>query len=266
MNGDVNWEPDGHTRLFLTVGNPIGQVRSPRRLTQILRQRSANAVVLPCHVEADDLLALIDGIGRMRNLDGILVTVPHKFQALQVCTHLSARAGFLGAVNVMRRSDEGWVADNLDGVGFFDGLTAEGFDIAGKRSLVIGAGGVGSAIAYEVLARGATDISIYDHDAARIERLIARLSQQYPGKAFQGGTDPRGFDIIINATPVGMRPDDNLPFQVDLLTPTQFVADVITSPAVSRLAQIAKRLGCRTMMGDEMFNAQAEALIDFLLE
>lgn len=256
---------DGETRLFLIIGDPIGQVRSPRYLTEIVVQRGANMLVVPAHVTTADLPAFMDSVRLMRNLDGIIATIPHKFALLGYADAPSERAAFIGSANILRRSSEGWTADNLDGVGYLDGISRLGFDIAGRRALLTGAGGAGSAIAYEILARGAAALAIHDIDTGRRDALVRRLAARFGERVGPGGTDPTGYDLVANASPSGMNPGDPLPVDAGRLAAGQFVADVITKPDVSPLVERARALGCRTMTGAGMFDAQAELLVDVML-
>ena len=93
----------GATRVLYIVGDPIAQVKSPAGLTEALRARGADLVVVPSHVAPPDLAAWITATTAMRNCDGIIVTVPHKFAALALCIEASAQARSIGAANVMRR-------------------------------------------------------------------------------------------------------------------------------------------------------------------
>ena len=170
-----------------------------------------------------------------------------------------------GAAAGRRGADGRWRGDNTDGQGYLDGIAARGLDVAGKTTLLVGAGGAGSAIAYEILARGAAHLKVHDIDAARRERVIGRLAERFPGRVGPGETDPTGVALVANATPLGMREGDPLAVDVARLVPTQFVADVITKPDPSPLIAAARRIGCATMPGAGMFNAQADLLVDILL-
>ncbi len=256
---------DGETKIFPIIGHPIGQVKSPASLSGIMAERNFNGMVLPVHILPEDLAPWLAQAKAMRNCGGIVVTVPHKAPCLQVCARVSARARASGAVNIMIRDGEDWVGDATDGHGYLDGIAAEGFDVAGKPALLVGTGGAGSAIAYEILARGASELALHDIDTARRDSLIARLDAAFPGKVRIGSTDPRGFALVANATPLGMREGDPLPVQTDLLTADQFVADVVTRPAVPPLIAAARAKGCGTMPGSGMFNAQAVLLAELLM-
>ncbi|WP_313353163.1 shikimate dehydrogenase [Paracoccus sp. (in: a-proteobacteria)] len=256
---------DGETRFFPIIGHPIGQVKSPASLSQIMADRGFNGMVVPIHVLPQDLRDWLAQAAAVQNCPGIVVTVPHKGPCLEFCTHLTARARASGAVNIMIRRDSGWIGDATDGQGYLDGIAAQGFVVAGMPALLVGTGGAGSAIAYEILARGASELALHDIDHSRRDALITRLNAAFPGKARVGGTDPRGFALVANATPLGMREGDPLPVQTDLLTPDQFVADVVTRPAIPPLIAAARAKGCGTMPGSGMFEAQAVLLAELLM-
>lgn len=257
---------NGETRIFPIIGDPIGQVKSPSLLSAILAKRGVNALVIPAHVLPADFAAFMAGVRLMRNVDGLILTVPHKLAALEFCDEATNRARYAGSCNVMRRLEGGrWWGENTDGQGYLDGIAAQGFSPDGKRALLIGAGGAGSAIAYEILARGAAYLALHDIDTARRDALITRLSDRYPGRVGPGDRDPRGFDLVANATPLGMLPGDPLPVMTEHLNAAQFVADAVTRPAVPPLIAAAQAAGCRTMAGGGMFDAQAARLVDLLL-
>lgn len=257
--------PTGATVTFPVIGNPVEQVRSPAALSAIFAARGANAICVPLCVGSADVAALLASLYRVTNVGGVLVTVPHKRTALACCDVATERAQFVGAVNAMRRGDSGWFGDNTDGDGYLDGLARQGFDITGKRALLSGCGGAGAAIALEILNRGAARLALHDIDTSQRDAVIARFSQRFPGRVSVGSADPSGFDLVANATPMGMKAGDPMPVDAAALRPEQFVACVVTKPEISPLIAAARRLGCRTMTGTDMFNAQAETLADFLL-
>lgn len=222
-------------------------------------------MVVPMHISSVDLPQTLDALRQVHNLDGALITVPHKRAALSLCSTVTDRARFVQSVNVMRRTDDGWHGDNTDGQGYLDGVELQGFSVRGKRALLVGCGGAGAAIALEILERGAALLAIHDIDAARRDDVMARLAERFPNKVVAGSVDPSGFDIVANATPMGMRPSDPLPVDVSRLEPWQFVACAVTKPKVPSLIAEARLRGCGTMTGLGMFDAQAETLVDFLL-
>jgi len=257
---------DGATRLNLIIGDPIAQVKSPAGVTALLQAKGSNAIVVPIHVSAADLDAFLKGMSLARNLDGIIVTVPHKFAAYRHCSTVSDRARFLQAVNVMRRNADGsWHGDMCDGQGFVAAIEAAGAILPGKRALLVGAGGAGSAIAYALVLAGVGALAVYDGDDARCDALITRLQQLDKVSIFRGSADPAGFDVIVNATPSGMRAGDPYPVNVKHLSSEMFVGDVVTLPAVPPLIAAARETGCKTQTGSGMFEKVRDLMVDFLL-
>ena len=264
MNGMP--ELSGETRLIAIIGDPIAQVKSPAGVTAAMVGRGRNALCVPIHVAPADVDAFIRGASLARNLDGIIVTVPHKFAANTHCATATERARFLGAVNTMRRNPDGtWHGDQLDGEGFVQGIRAAGCVTEGRRALMAGAGGAGSAIALALLEAGVADLAIHDDDTTRRDALIGRLRTRYGERVRTGSVDPAGCTLVVNATPAGMRAGDPLPFDEARLDGAMFVADVITKPAVTPLIEAARRAGCGTQVGGGMFAAVSALMVDFLL-
>jgi shikimate dehydrogenase len=257
----------GATRVIFIVGDPIAQVKSPHGVTESLRQRRADAIVVPAHVKPADIDAFFALTERMPNVDGIIVTVPHKFDAARLCAHVSARAKSIGAANVVRRGDDGrWQADMCDGEGYVAGLRQAGCEPKGKRALLVGAGGAGSVIAHALVDGGVAALALHEADVARRESLAAKLRTYGPVAPSVGSTDPSGFDLVINATPMGMKPDDPLPIDAGRLDRATFVGDVVTMPPVPPLIEAARALGCGTMTGAGMFEAVRDRMVNFYLE
>jgi shikimate dehydrogenase len=257
----------GATRVFFIVGDPIAQVKSPQGMTQALRARGADAVVVPAQVRPADIDAFFALAERMPNVDGILVTVPHKFDAARLCAQLSARAASIGAANIVRRRDDGhWHGDMCDGEGYVAGLRRLGCEPRGQRVLLVGAGGAGSAIAHALVDAGVGALALHDADAGRRDTLAAKLRAYGALVPAVGSNDPRGFDLAINASPAGMRADDPLPLDVTRLARTTFVGDVVTLPPLTPLIEAARARGCATMTGADMFDATRDHMLSFFLD
>ena len=257
---------NGETRLYPIIGDPIAQVRSPQYLSAILAARGENAIVPPMHLHPDDVAAAMQTFRQIRNLGGLLVTIPHKIAALAHCDAVSERATFIGSVNVIHKTADGrLIGDNVDGLGYLDGIEKRGFSVDGKRALLVGVGGAGSAVAYEILARGASHLEIADLAIERRDAVIAALQARFPGRVSAGSDDPSGVDLVANVSPCGMRESDPYPADPSLMNKNQFVADSITRPEVTPMLIAARELGCNTMTGAGMFDAEAERLVDFLL-
>ena len=256
----------GATRVHLIVGDPIAQVKSPYGMTQAFEASGRNAICVPAHVAPADLAPWFAGISRARNVDGVIVTVPHKFDCHALCATRSPRAAFLGAVNTMRRNADGsWHGDMFDGLGYVRAMQARGCVLAGRKALLVGAGGAGSAIAHSLVLAGVGALAIHDEDTARREALIARLNSLGLAPVRAGSASPGGFDIAVNATPVGMREDDPMPIEAGAITPDMFIGCVITAPAITPLIAAARARGCNTATGADMFAQVRELMVEFLL-
>ena len=257
---------NGETRLHLIVGDPVGQTKSPSGLTGEFFARGANAICIPVHVAAADFDVFMAAAKRGQNIDGIVITIPHKFAALRHCDEASDRARFLGAANVLRRiAPDRWHGDMTDGAAMVAALRRAGFRPAGKRALVIGAGGAGSAVALALIEAEVAALAVADMDTERRLSLIERLAARAPAAVRTGTADAAGFDLVVNATPAGMRPTDPLPVDAARLEPSAYVADLITRPAFTPLLEAARRRGCVVVTGEDMFAAQAGDMADILL-
>ncbi|MFI2779973.1 shikimate dehydrogenase family protein [Streptomyces sp. ALB3] len=250
----------GSTRLFAVLGDPVGQVRAPSLLNPLLARLGHDAVLIPAHVEPDGFAAVFHGLTRLKNLDGLLVTIPHKATALELADEVSPAAAAAGAVNALRREPDGrWRGENFDGIGFVRGLVAVGHLPEGKRIVVMGAGGAGSAIGAALLAAGAARLTLCDPDTARLHGLLARLEEHWPGRAAGEVTPALGdADIVVNATPLGMRADDPRPFPLHALSPRCVVADVIMKPRETALLKAAAALGHPVLHGAHMLDHQLD--------
>ena len=255
----------GATRLVPVVGDPIAQVKSPFGVTRAFEARGADVICIPIQVAPADWTTFIAAIRAMKNVDGLIATVPHKFAAYEICDSATERAEFLGTVNTIRRLPDGRLhGDMFDGLGFVAACEANGCNFNGKRALLVGVGGAGTAIAHAVAKAGVASLTLADLDLARRDGLIDRLKGAgFPVAA--GSNDASGYDIVLNATPLGMREGDPLPILPGSLQPGQFVGDVVTKPEVPPLIVEARRLGLKTSPGTAMFEKVRDLMVDFLL-
>jgi shikimate dehydrogenase len=250
----------GATGLFAVLGDPVRQARVPGLLNPLLAEWGVDAVVVPAHVRAGELAGAVAGLRRIGNLRGLFITVPHKVAAGALAARSSDRARRAGCANVLRpEPGGGWYADNVDGIGFVAGLRAAGFDPAGRRASLVGAGGAGAAIAAALLDAGVAGLALHDTDGPRCRALAARLG------GATAGAEPRldGVDLVVNATPLGLRPDDPLPFDPRKLAPGVVVADIIMRPAETALLRVAAEHGCPVHPGEPMLAEQLPLYREF---
>lgn len=256
----------GATRLFPIIGDPIIYVQSPQRLTRGFAARGHNAVCIPLQVPNGDLDRVMHGLARVPNIDGLLVTMPHKASVYPYCATRSERAQLLEVVSVLRRNADGsWHGDMLDGRAFVQAQQDQGAQPDGARVLLLGAGGAGSAIAVTLLETGVRELIIHDTSEARLAALLARLAELGRGRVRAGPPDPTGCDLVCNATPLGMADGDPLPVAAQLLAPSMVVGDVIAGHGETPLVAAARAAGCRAATGDDMVEAGQELMLDFLL-
>lgn len=255
----------GATRLYPVVGDPIAQVKSPYGMTEAFEKRGADAICVPMQVAPADWADFVRCMRAMKNVDGLIVTVPHKFAAFDVCDEVTERAAFLRTVNTIRRMPDGrFQGDMFDGAGFVAACQANGCVFAQRSALLVGAGGAGTAIAHAVALAGVSRLAIADIDAARRDDLVQRLAGAgFPVVA--SAALPGDHDIVLNASPLGMRAGDPMPVPEGSLRPGQFVGDVVTKPEVPPLIAMARSLGLKTSNGVAMFEKVRDLMVDYLL-
>ncbi|MGW7056809.1 shikimate dehydrogenase family protein [Streptomyces sp. NPDC054887] len=252
----------GTTRLFAVVGDPVAQVQAPAMLNPLFARLGADAVLVPVHVSPQDLADVVRGLGRVRNFDGLLITVPHKAACLAFADDVSPAAALSGSTNAMRRTPEGrWQAENFDGAGFVRGLRAAGHEPRGRRVSLAGAGGAGCAIAVALLGAGA-HVTVWDRERDRVERLVQRLAGYGDGR-IAGATAPVAADIAVNATPMGLRPGDPLPFDPATLATGTVVADIVMKPRRTALLAAAEARGLAVHYGAPMLAEQLRLYREF---
>jgi shikimate dehydrogenase len=257
---------NGATRIHVTIGDPIAQVKSPAGITAGFAARGHDAIMIPLQVKPADVESFFALAKKLPTLDGIIITVPHKPVAFHHCDTTSERSRVLEVCNVMRRDADGrWSGDMTDGGGFIAALRRNSFDPKGARALQIGAGGAGSAIALALSMEGAREVALVDTDKAKRDALIARLGRHGHKITVADKPDPAGFDLVVNATPAGMKAGDPLPVDASRLAASTFVADIITMPLTTPLLAAAQAKGCKTQNGVQMFDAQVDFITDFLM-
>lgn len=255
----------GGTRLYAVIGDPVAQVQAPALLNPVFAHLGLDAVLVPVHAEPAHLTEVLRGLTRMRNLDGLLVTVPHKIATRAFADRESRMTTLAGSTNALRREpDGGWFAENFDGVGFVRGLEAAGFAPAGRRVALIGAGGAGGALAAALLLADVAEVAVCDPDREKLGALVDRLRPHFPGR-IGGGPTPglAGADLVVNATPLGLRPQDPLPFDLDALPAGAVVADIIMKPKETALLRAAAARGHPVQYGYPMLAQQLDLYRDF---
>lgn len=255
----------GHTRFLAHLGLPTESFKAPMIYNPYFEASGLDVVVVPMGCAAEDFEALLPVLARQRNFAGALVTMPHKVTTVGLLDERSTSVEICGACNAVRRgADGGLEGDMFDGEGFVRGVKRKGRAIEGASALVIGSGGVGSAIAAALARDGAARIGLFDVTAASAERLAGNLRAHYPQtRVATGSNDPEGYDIVVNATPLGMKPGDPMPLDVDRITPDAFVGEVVMKQEETAFLAAAKARGCLTQVGTDMLFEQIPAYLEF---
>jgi shikimate dehydrogenase len=253
----------GRTGILLMLADPVAQVVGSHRLNERFAAEGHDIAVSPLHVAPADLPTVIDALRRMQNVLGFGVTIPHKIDVVRLLDATTPRAARIGAVNFVRRERDGRLTgDNLDGTGFVDGLAHSGITLRGRRVLQIGAGGAGRAVAFGIAEAGAAELVIHNRSHERAGALAADVAATYPACKVVAGSsgDPRGFDLVVNATSVGMHAGDPLPLDIEHLGAQTDVAEIIMTPEITPLLAAAQARGCRVSLGRSMLDEQYKLL------
>ena len=255
----------GKGRVIAHLGYPTESFKAPMIYNPWFEAKGIDAVVVPLGVKAEDFRRMLPELFRITTLHGALITMPHKVPVLELVDEVTPTAQIAGAANALvKRPDGSLLADMFDGAGFVRGVERKGQQIAGARVLVVGAGGVGSAIAASLAAAGPSHMMLFDRDADAAEALAGRLRRHY--KAIDVQTDrrdPAGYNVVVNATPLGMKPRDELPIDIDRVAPGTFVGEVVMKEEFTPLLRAAQAKGCKVQVGTDMLFEMIPAYLEF---
>jgi shikimate 5-dehydrogenase len=255
----------GKTTLVPHIGYPTESFKAPLIYNPWFDSRGIDAVVMPMGCKGDDYPAFFKSVFKLTNIRGALITMPHKVTTVALVDEATTTVKIAGSCNaVLKRPDGTLVGDMFDGAGFTRGLRRKGFAFEGAKCLVVGAGGVGSAIAASLAADRVTAIALYDTDRAAAEGLAGRLREWYPQLDVDvRSNDPAGYDLVVNATPLGMKAADPLPFDVARLAPMTWVGEVVMKQEITPMLAAAKALGCPFVVGTDMLFEMIPAYLEF---
>jgi shikimate dehydrogenase len=256
---------DGKTRLIAHIGYPTESFKSSMIYNPWFAARKINAAVIPMGCKVEDYPSFLKLVFRLTNVDGALITMPHKVTTLDLVDEASVSAKIAGACNAVRLDERGtMIGDMFDGEGFVRGVMKKGRRLAGTSALVAGCGGVGSAIAASLAKAGIARLGLYDAFPQSVSALADRLRAHYPKlEVTTTSADPAGYDIVINATPLGMKKDDPLPLDVERIAPSTFVGEVVMKEEMTPFLTAACAKGCDYQVGTDMLFEQIPAYLEF---
>lgn len=255
----------GMTEVFLVLADPVAQVKAPQLYNLLFERAGIDAVCVPAQVRPARLGQFVRESLAVGNVRGLFVSIPHKTPLLRMLDRCTPAALAAGAVNAVRVARDGALEGALfDGAGFVAALDAHGLSVLGGKVLLLGAGGAGLAIASALAERPLGSLAVFDADAARATALIERATGQagFP-VAVAGSADPAGFDVVVNATPLGLRAGDPLPFDPARLGPDAVVMDILMTRSPTALLAACRGHGLRAFSGHEMLIQQVPAYLEF---
>lgn len=271
----------GGSVVHWMIGTPIRQVRLPRLANEFFQRTGRDEVLVPMEVHADGLAPALALYAAASNAGGLISTLPHKGRLAGLVDARSPRAALTGMVNTVRKEAGRLVGDMLDGAALAAALRQRAVDLRGRRAVVLGCGGFGSAAAFELLAAGAHTLVLVEVDVARAARLAQRLDAHFgagrvrvrgPWRGPEPGHGPdlQGAQLLVQASPAGMHRDGEPPLHaaeappcdLDALQGLEFLVDAVTGPATA-LMRAARTRGLGVLGGDEIAAAQLPLVLDF---
>jgi shikimate dehydrogenase len=236
----------GHTKLAAVIGWPVEHSRSPQMMNAAFAAAGIDAVLVPIAAPPDALAGAIAGLRAHRGALGASVTLPHKVGVLALCDEIAPEAFAIGAVNCLHVVAGRVVGYNTDGVGFADALAERGLELAGRRAVVLGAGGAARAVVHGIRLAGAREVAV-------VARSTATWTQVAPWDSLAATVE--GADLVVDCTPVALDPAAEPAF-VDAiplarLPPSAVVATLVYHRRAAILAAAASR-GLRTLDGADM--------------
>jgi shikimate dehydrogenase len=258
--------PSGKSHLWAILAHPVAHVRAPEFLNPLIEREGRDAFLVPFHVLPADLEALVPELVRVRNLKGFIVTIPHKPAMARLCHELGPNGRRTGTVNTVRIGEGGrLVGEMFDGLGLIMACRANGIEPQGRAVLLLGAGGAGRAIAFALAEAGAVRLTIANRTPEKAASLAREVHEAFPDCiAVAGPADATGHEIVIQATSLGLKPDDALPMDPATRSSEMQLFEIIAARD-TELMQAARERGPRTVVGGRpMIERQAKAQIDFL--
>ncbi|MGB0583982.1 MAG: shikimate dehydrogenase family protein [Candidatus Puniceispirillaceae bacterium] len=260
---------EGTTRVFGVIAHPVDHVRAPMVFNPRFAAAGLPHIMVPINAPPEKLERIINALRAMPNFGGLAVTIPHKMPLADLCDSLGTAAQLTGAVNAVRFDDDGTMhGDNFDGAGFVAGAIGNGYDVADKAILLIGAGGAARAIAAALVEAKIGKLTIANRSLGKAEELASLLASKTGfanvHAAALADCDGGDADMIINSTSLGLKPGDALPLVLDAVRPDTVIADIIMVPAETEWLAAAQKAGLRVHSGRHMLDYQIDLIGKFI--
>jgi shikimate dehydrogenase len=256
---------NGNTEIIAHIGFPTHAFKAPMIYNPWFEKAGVNAIVVPMGCQVPDYPDFLRSIFKLSNIRGALITMPHKVTTVGLLDEVLPTAAIAGACNAVRRLPDGRLQGEMfDGEGFVRGVLRKGLVLKGARALVVGSGGVGCAIAASLASAGVLEMDLFDVHEDSANGLARRLMQHYPHMTIRTGRkDPAGFDLVVNATPMGMSEGDAMPMDVARIDARTFVGEVVMKTEMTAFLAAARARGCAVQVGSDMLFEQIPAYLEF---
>ncbi len=264
----------GHTRLAGIVGWPLEHTLSPVMHNAAYQALGLDWAYVPIPVKDESQLVSVLETAVAADFAGLNITMPHKRAVLGLCDDVATPARMAGAVNTVHVADGRLIGYNTDGRGLLESLAEDaGFDPAGRSVALLGAGGAAGAAFVAMVLANASEVAVVNRSPERAEALIERMTPhlgQTLARSVESGSDAeeaiRSADLVVNATPVGMQPDDPSPVDAAWLSSGQVIADMVYTPHRTGLTRAAEAAGAVAVDGLGMLVCQGALAIEIWAE
>ena len=260
----------GSTKIYGCLADPIDHVKAPTIFSSIFKEKNIDAVMIPIHVHNDNLENVITTLKKIKNFQGMTVTVPHKTSIAKLCDYLEEDAEFTQSVNWIKfDKNRKLIANNFDGQGFVTGFLAQNFSITNKKICIFGAGGAAVSIACSLASQNIKSLKIINRNVEKAYELMKKVkvidkNLSVEVEKYEDNSLLYDCNIIINATSLGLHKNDKLPFDVSKTSPDAVIADIIMQPLETDLLKKALDLGRSVHYGKYMIESQIDLAGHFL--
>ncbi len=259
----------GSTKVYGCLADPIDHVRAPSIFTNIFKEKNIDAVMVPIHVEEENLENVINSLKLIKNFSGMTITIPHKTKILQMCNSLEPDAERTKAVNWIKFDESrNLIGDNFDGQGFVNGFLNQNHALKNKTICLFGTGGAGVSIAFSLAKENIKKLTLINRDINKAYILKSNINRIYSDVEIlvcnSSENKLREYDIVINASSLGLKKLDQTPFDVKETNKNCIIADIIMNPAETDLLIKAKSIGRTIHYGKYMIETQIDLAGKFL--
>ena len=259
----------GTTEIYGCLADPIDHVKAPTLFTSIFKNKNIDAVMIPIHLNKDNLENVVSSLKLIKNFKGMTITIPHKTNIAKLCNYLEPDAKFTSAVNWIKFDhNRNLIGNNFDGQGFVNGFLRQNYSFKNKNVCLFGAGGAAVSIGCSLANEQIKSLKLINRDIKKAIDLQNKINAK--SKSLKVEVYPEndyilsGSDIIINATSLGLKKSDRLPFDVTKSSINCVIADIIMQPEETKLLKHAKSIGRSIHYGKYMIESQIDLVGNFL--